>query len=556
MIIIKLKGGLGNQLFQYAFACSLAYSLHVELFLDISYFSHNEPRKHVIYGLNAYNIKGIVGYYPFAEKTSVSMNYLPQSSIVKYDEGIKDLFPETFYDYEIVEKIEDLELPAFFDGYFQQQIKNNKSSIITENFFKKNNKIIHENLKYKLPISDKYEKIIKDMQKYDSVALHIRHGDYENIINFGLCSSEYYEKAIKFFEKKLDNPKFFIFTEDHEWVKSNLNFNSPIKHIYFNEKIDSYSRGYAELLKLMSSCKHFIIANSTYSWWGSFLSENKNKIIVTPKPWFQDRSIIETDSIDNVKTIKFKNNYEKIFNDSEIILYDLKKDTPHLEEICVKKRNNNLILKNLSKESKIYLENIEEKEEQNQAIINISLKTNNMNCLKIYYKTLTEDYCEKNTLSLYYYKNENINHYLIIPKEALIDSLLIKPVTLNTDYTCEIEIKQLKIKEKILDKDLDINQIFSENKKLKKELNIKNKILNTNKSIISSNEKNIKELKEDLKNRDEVISSNRSDILSLKEDLKSRDEVILSLKEDIKKKDDEIILLKNEFISALKENKN
>jgi len=248
MIIIQLKGGLGNQLFQYAFARSLSYNLNKELFLDISYFSHNEKRKHVIFGLNSFNIKGIIGYYPYSEKTSIGLDYLSDWDVQEYTEGIKDKFPENFFDYGEIKEINNIKTPTYFDGYFQQQIKNDERSFITENFFKINNDIIHEDFKYKLPLNKCYDKVISDMQNYDSVAIHIRHGDYMDIPEFGLCTEEYYQNAIDYIVSQVENPKFFIFTEDHEWVKNNLKIDFPKEHIVFNEKINATGRGYAELL--------------------------------------------------------------------------------------------------------------------------------------------------------------------------------------------------------------------------------------------------------------------------------------------------------------------
>lgn len=89
MIIIRLTGGLGNQLFQYAFARSISYILDTELFLDVSLFSHHtENRKHVIFGLHSFNIKGIVGNYPYVDKTSIGISYHQNQNLTRYVEGV------------------------------------------------------------------------------------------------------------------------------------------------------------------------------------------------------------------------------------------------------------------------------------------------------------------------------------------------------------------------------------------------------------------------------------------------------------------------------------
>ncbi len=429
MIIIHLTGGLGNQLFQYAFARSVSHELNSELFLDLSLFSHTEKRKHVVFGLHPFNIKGLVGYYPYVDKTDVGITQNQPQNLTKYVEGTP--FPSAIYDYELLKSFEDIQLPAYFQGWYQNQIKNGENSFITENFFKINNDLIHDDLKYSLPLSYNSKILFEDMKKYDSIALHIRHGDYEDYPKFGLCTKQYYQNAINMIENELDNPKFYIFTEDHDWVDKNLKFSSPYGIIRFSEKNNTAGRGYAELLKLMSLCEHFIIANSTFSWWGAFLSENKYKIIISPKPWFQDRSILETDTIDNVKTINLKNDYSSIYESSNILLYDSEFDNAF---------NFN--------DSKFFIKNISPKNPNSEIIVKFSLKSNCFNGLRIYYKTKDEsEFLEKNSLNLYYYKGETINHSLILPKEAQLDEIMIRPYTLEKEDGDYIGLDSIKIKE-------------------------------------------------------------------------------------------------------------
>ena len=429
MIIIHLTGGLGNQLFQYAFARSVSHELNSELFLDLSLFSHTEKRKHVVFGLHPFNIKGLVGYYPHVDKTDVGITQNQPQNLTKYVEGTP--FPSAIYDYELLKSFEDIQLPAYFQGWYQNQIKNGENSFITENFFKINNDLIHDDLKYSLPLSYNSKILFEDMKKYDSIALHIRHGDYEDYPKFGLCTKQYYQNAINMIENELDNPKFYIFTEDHDWVDKNLKFSSPYEIIRFSEKNNTAGRGYAELLKLMSLCEHFIIANSTFSWWGAFLSENKYKIIISPKPWFQDRSILETDTIDNVKTINLKNDYSSIYESSNILLYDSEFDNAF---------NFN--------DSKFFIKNISPKNPNSEIIVKFSLKSNCFNGLRIYYKTKDEsEFLEKNSLNLYYYKGETINHSLILPKEAQLDEIMIRPYTIEKEDGDYIGLDSIKIKE-------------------------------------------------------------------------------------------------------------
>lgn len=443
MIIIKIKGGLGNQLFQYAFARSLSYNLDTELFLDLSYFTHFEKRKHVVFGLNSFNINGIIGNYPYIEKTSIGINYDKKHVLTKYDEGD---FPDKVYEYDMINNTHNIKLPAFLEGYFQYQIKNKQTCLMTENFFKNDNELIHEDFEYIKPLSNNSQVLIEEMKNYDSIALHIRHGDYEKIPNFGLCSLEYYQNAIDILSKNLNNPKFYIFTEDPNWAKLNLKFNVPYKIIIFNESKNAVGRAYGELLKVMASCKHFIIANSTFSWWGAFLSKNKYKIIISPKPWFQNRMIIGCDTIDNVKTIDLDNNYKKIYQNSDNELYELNNNFIYKNvEI---ESSDALTMFNLNINSKLIINDFNKTRNNSGIIIKISMKSNCFNCLKIFYKNETDDYCEKNSRTLYYYENDDFTHYILIRNTEKINEIMIKPHIINTSNDDEyIQIKSLKIRE-------------------------------------------------------------------------------------------------------------
>ena len=333
----------------------------------------------------------------------MGLNYEKEEKITKYVEGN---FPKTVGEYGIVKNIKNIKLPAFFKGYFQFQIKNNQECLITENYFKDNIDLIHEELQYIKSLSYNSQNLIREINNHDSIALHIRHGDYEKIPNFGFCSVEYYQNAIDMLTNKLLGPKFYIFTEDPNWARENLKFDVPYKIIEFNESNNAAGRAYGELLNVMSSCKHFIIANSTFSWWGAFLSEYKHKIIIAPKPWFQCRMILSCDTIDNVKTINLDNNYKKIYQNADNELYELGNHNFTCENLKIE-NNNELILSNLNYNSKLILNDFNENKENYSIIIKISIKSNCFNCLKIFYKTETEDYCNKNSRKLYYYENDD-----------------------------------------------------------------------------------------------------------------------------------------------------
>ena len=117
--------------------------------------------------------------------------------------------------------------------------------------------------------------------------MHVRRGDYITdplaITYHGVCSPEYYKSAIAYIEQHVDNPHFFIFSDDYEWSKENFKFiNHPVTCVQGSEGKDY------EDMELIRECKHNIIANSTFGWWGAWLNPKKDKIMIGPKKWFKN----------------------------------------------------------------------------------------------------------------------------------------------------------------------------------------------------------------------------------------------------------------------------
>jgi hypothetical protein len=119
------------------------------------------------------------------------------------------------------------------------------------------------------------------MKSCASVSLHVRRGDYAGNSIFGSASQEYYKKGVDYIRQHVDNPHFFIFSDEIEWCRKNLSIDKAT-FIDWNKKDDSYKD-----LWLMSNCKNHVMANSTFSWWGAWLDNNPVKIVTAPKQWFK-----------------------------------------------------------------------------------------------------------------------------------------------------------------------------------------------------------------------------------------------------------------------------
>ena len=437
-----MNGGLGNQLFIYAFGRSLAHDLNKELYLDLSRYSYNIHTKHIAFGLTPYKIKGIIGHYPLESYKNrdkrvfeEEINFYPKGGILTKD--------RRFYKNLLFDNMKDIKTPAYFTGDYMAGYDENDRYVITENFFKHNKDIIRNDLKFLRDLDDAYKDIAEDIKQHESVALHLRRGDYINHPEFGMCSSEYYNNAILEITKYLENPKFFIFTEDYDWFEKNINLNYPYRFVDSKEDMKYMDYDPAQILYLMSLCKHFIISNSTFSWWGAWLSENPNKKIVSPSPWFQSRDFLKTETIDGIEPISVTNNYKSFYDQSEKILFKLKDldDFYEIANVNVDNQNLGIFIKTLKSNSRLLLNH--EFNSTTPLIVKIKIKSFVKEAMRIYYrKSESENFIEHNSAYVWYYDDEEFTHYLILPPN--IKHLMIKPAALKG---IPIILRDLEIKE-------------------------------------------------------------------------------------------------------------
>ena len=268
MVIVKIIGGLGNQMFQYAYAKALEQKGH-EVKIDISAFE--TYKFHGGYQLDKYNIdldSSIKDENDKFYKNTFFYKVLRRFGM-DFSRRIKE--KSLLFDKKLLE-IDD---NSYLDGYFQ-----------CEKYFKDIREIILKQFTINQDISNYTKEIKNKIQNFqNSCSLHIRRGDFVNSKNInihGACDIEYYKKAMKYLEEKVVNINYFIFSDDIEWVKENLAIQNAI---YIDSKEKRIPH---EDIYLMSLCKNNIIANSSFSWWGAWLNQNENKIVIAPKRWFAD----------------------------------------------------------------------------------------------------------------------------------------------------------------------------------------------------------------------------------------------------------------------------
>lgn len=283
MIIVKLKGGLGNQMFQYALGRRLSLQYGVPLKLDIFHLRPNlfnflgitTLRK---YMLGDFNIHAKLARYqdlPFLSKIpstrlTTGLNRLNKMLNPKGQQIVR----ETDCSYrKNVRNILGVGSDVYLDGFWN-----------SEGYFKRIASVIRRDFSLKKKMSAQAEKLAKRISQVGSVSIHVRRKDYVTNFNtrrfHGICGPDYYRSCIQRITEQVSSPHFFVFSDDIEWAKENLKTGYPATFI-------SHFGSDAEELILMSLCRYNIIANSSFSWWGAWLNENPSKIVVAPKSWFK-----------------------------------------------------------------------------------------------------------------------------------------------------------------------------------------------------------------------------------------------------------------------------
>lgn len=164
----------------------------------------------------------------------------------------------------------------YISGYWQ-----------SERYFLRAQQSIRTEFTFKKPLLGVNAQMAKTMSNTTSVSVHVRRGDYlSNSKNHGLmhvAEPAYYQSAISYIARLVKNPEFYVFSDDMAWAKANISFDYPCTYISHNTAADSYID-----MQLMSSCRHHIIANSSFSWWGAWLNPSTEKIVIAPKLWFRN----------------------------------------------------------------------------------------------------------------------------------------------------------------------------------------------------------------------------------------------------------------------------
>lgn len=273
MLIAAIRGGLGNQMFQYAMARSLALRLGTGLKLDLTHYRNTSFRA---FELGVFRLR-------YQEATTREIDLYPVYNIPLLRKVRRKLAaigrPRYYYienGLQYHPEVWSLSPDTYLKGYWHD-----------ERYFAGIEDILLKEFAFSVPLRDSNKVYLDAISTTNSVSLHVRRGDYVNnkavLALNGVCSPEYYQEAVRNIAEQVDNPHFFIFSDDPDWVRTNL----PVEHPSTIVEGNTGEYGYEDL-HLMSRCRHQIIANSTFSWWGAWLNPNPDKLVIAPGRWYAD----------------------------------------------------------------------------------------------------------------------------------------------------------------------------------------------------------------------------------------------------------------------------
>lgn len=275
MVIVNIIGGLGNQMFQFAAARALALRKGVPLKLDVSGFAtyglHQSFELTHVFDIDidlaeSKDVRRILGWQSRPRILSVFSR--PRFSVLRSN---KLVIEPSFHYWDKINEVPD---DCYLKGYWQ-----------TEKYFYDAAVAIRRDFVFHSPLDNKNAESAELISEVNAVSLHVRRGDYvsnpRTAETHGLCSIEYYRAALKVIAERVPNPHLFIFSDDICWVRKNLPLDLPAHYIDHNKREKSFND-----MRLMSMCKHHIIANSSFSWWAAWLNPSTDKIVIAPRRWF------------------------------------------------------------------------------------------------------------------------------------------------------------------------------------------------------------------------------------------------------------------------------
>lgn len=280
-MIVELSGGLGNQMFEYAAARCVQLQNGDEIRFNLYPFRNDPQREYSL------------GHFAL-DRECKKLTNLGASVRGTWSEFLCHLYHRMGLTRgeQSFRKLASRKLLLTFDVYKHYPIDASvkgyywKGNFQSEKYFPGIKWVLQKDFKLTEELSSEAQSLVSKMREGNSVCVHIRRGDYvTNPVDhkiLDLCDETYYQKAMQYVSAQVENPIFYVFSNDEndlQWIQDN--YKLPGNIIYVNLKQPDYME-----LSVMSQCKHFIISNSTFSWWAQYLAENEGKVVVAPSIWY------------------------------------------------------------------------------------------------------------------------------------------------------------------------------------------------------------------------------------------------------------------------------
>jgi hypothetical protein len=288
MIVTQLFGGLGNQMFQYALGRALAEKHRSALLLDTSWFAKSSFDVHSVrsYALDRYRIQAEV--LTDSDRSTLRLPSLDDGRIRRWCHRIfgrptMPLVRERQFEFDAV--VLESPDPCYLSGYWQ-----------SPKYFEPIGPVLRQEFTLRMALAGENLDIAALISRGRAVSLHVRRGDYvtnpQTNKTHPPCGPEYYATAVALLRQKLGDFHLYAFSDDPDWVERNLKFRVPMTVVRHNNSVEPHAD-----LHLLTQCNHHIISNSSFSWWGAWLSPQAGKIVVAPRRWFRDPALNTDDLI-------------------------------------------------------------------------------------------------------------------------------------------------------------------------------------------------------------------------------------------------------------------
>lgn len=285
MVVVRFKGGMGNQMFQYAFGRQLAANLGTDLVFDPTNLLYRNNPPDFVY--RNYDLDVFQPETNFLA-TPKMLAPLYNLRVAKLGQGLSWLvtrgYPvvkEAYFHFQ-PKLLTDAREGVIYDGWFQ-----------SPQYFAGVENRVREDFRFSREIIPESRELLSRIEASNAICLNVRRTDFLKVDTLNATNLDYFLQAADYLGQRLSEPRFFIFSDDVEWCRENLRLDYPMEVIGHEHK----GWKFGNYLQLMTRCRHFIIPNSSFAWWAAWLNTGSEKTVVAPENWFTDPGIDTADLV-------------------------------------------------------------------------------------------------------------------------------------------------------------------------------------------------------------------------------------------------------------------